>query len=554
MKKLINYFFTDDNTPSAHKISDLQRRATWIALALILQAFNEIDHNYYLPILKQFTSLPPLFLLLGSFYALWMAIRPTPGSAQGPHTPHPHPRSLPDPHTSLSPTTPHHKTGWWSTRRDRGLGKGGVGALRRSWWRTSTYRGVNDGPAPSPDRGQPYPPLRSPSPWQRIVLFLTLILTIPGAIQIGYTTFICFTPPVFTNDGTSLDTNAAILLLAGHNPYTDSNILQITRRFHIQPNWTTPLRQGTFANQIDYPTPDQFQKALDMAEKTGNASAFESKVSYPALSFLTLVPFVALHDYNVQPFYLLCYLLLVILAWKWTQHELRPWVILLAVANVPMLASTMGGNLDIFYTLLIALAWWLRDHRWSSALFFGLALASKQIAWYFVPFYIIMNWRLYGFKEAVYRLLIAGTLGLLINLPFIAWNPQAWLAGILAPVADPMFPMGVGIVNLSVTHLIPYLPERVYTILQIAAFLVSIACYWRMSRVRPESAIFFAVLPLFFNWRSLSSYFYCVAYPVFVLMVARIRLYTQNQQMPPTSENSTSCELANYKQAFSGRG
>jgi uncharacterized membrane protein len=197
----------------------------------------------------------------------------------------------------------------------------------------------------------------------------------------------------------------------------------------------------------------------------------------------------------------------------------------------------MGGNLDIFYTLLIALAWWLRDRRWTSALFFGLALASKQISWYFAPFYFIMNWRLYSFKEAVYRLLIAGTLGLLINLPFILWNPQAWLAGILAPVIDPMFPMGVGIVNLSVTHLIPYLPERVYTALQIAALLVSIACYWRMSRIRPEAAIFFAVLPLFFNWRSLSSYFYCVAYPMFVLMVARLRAQIQLQQSVPDSEH-----------------
>jgi uncharacterized membrane protein len=163
----------------------------------------------------------------------------------------------------------------------------------------------------------------------------------------------------------------------------------------------------------------------------------------------------------------------------------------------------------------------LRDRRWVSALFFGLALASKQIAWYFVPFYFIMNWRLYGFKEALYRMVIAGTLGLAINLPFILWNPQAWLAGVLAPVVDPMFPNGVGIVDLSVTHLIPYLPEKFYSVLQILAFIVSIACYWRMSRKRPESAIFFAVLPLFFNWRSLSSYFYCVAYPMFALMSAR---------------------------------
>ena len=33
-----------------------------------------------------------------------------------------------------------------------------------------------------------------------------------------------------------------------------------------------------------------------------------------------------------------------------------------------------------------------------------------------------------------------------------------------------------------------------------------------------------AVLPLFFAWRSLGSYFYCVAYPMFILMAAKIPL------------------------------
>src|SRR5260370_10462563 len=31
-----------------------------------------------------------------------------------------------------------------------------------------------------------------------------------------------------------------------------------------------------------------------------------------------------------------------------------------------------------------------------------------------------------------------------------------------------------------------------------------------------------AVLPLFFAWRSLASYFYCVAYPMFILMAAKM--------------------------------
>jgi uncharacterized membrane protein len=133
-----------------------------------------------------------------------------------------------------------------------------------------------------------------------------------------------------------------------------------------------------------------------------------------------------------------------------------------------------------------------------------------------------MVWRHYGLKEMFYRLFIAGSLGLAINLPFILWNPQAWVAGILAPVADPMFPMGVGLVGLSVTHLLPYLPTWIYTTLEGCAMLGSVVVYWRICRTRPEIAMLLAVLPLFFAWRSLPSYFYCAAFPLFVLMAAKM--------------------------------
>jgi len=190
---------------------------------------------------------------------------------------------------------------------------------------------------------------------------------------------------------------------------------------------------------------------------------------------------------------------------------------------VPMWAAAIGGSLDIFYILLVIVAWLLRDRRWSSALFLGLAIASKQIAWYFVPFYFIMIWRQQSLKEAIYRTGIAGILGLAINLPFILWNPHAWLTGILAPVADPMFPMGVGIVSLSVAHLLPYMPQWIYTALEAGAMLLMLVWYWRICRKHPEAALLLAVIPLFFAWRSLLSYFYCAAFPLFILQAARAK-------------------------------
>lgn len=353
-----------------------------------------------------------------------------------------------------------------------------------------------------------------------------------------------FSPARLTNDGTSLDTNAAILLLEGRNPYSDSNMLDLARKFLPQPDWTTPLRVGQFANRLDYPTLTELQSVLDTDLKAGTAPEFESKVSYPALSFLTLVPFTLFKNYNVLAFYMLSYLTLVAIAWKVARPELRPWVALLSLADIPMWSSTIGGNLDVFYTLLIVLTWLLRERRWGSAVCLGLAIATKQIAWYFIPFYIVMVLRHYGSKEAIYRLVIAGGVGLAINLPFILWNAHAWLAGIMAPVADPMFPLGIGVISLSNAHLLPYFSPSVYTALEGIAMVFSLIWYWRICKKRPEAAILLAVLPLFFAWRSLPSYFYCVAYPIFVLMSSkRLRRSQPDHSVAKASTTTSNLDL-----------
>jgi uncharacterized membrane protein len=446
----IRLFFSDDVSPHHRPVADLQRRAAWIGLALLLQSLNEINHSLYFPYLASFSSLIPFVLIAGSFYAMWMAMR------------HGYPHKQPQDSSS-------------------------------------------------------YPPL-----WQRIILILLLLLTIAGTVEFGYAIVLSVLPPQFSNDGTSLDTNAAILLLQGRNPYTDSNMLDLARKFPIQPNWTTPLRLGQFAHRLDYPTMPEFQSVLDTDFKSGVAVEFESKVSYPDLSFLTLLPFALFKDYNVLPFYLASYLMLVAISWKITRAELRPWIVLLGLANVPMWSSTTGGNLDIFCTLLVVLAWLKRDERWWSAVLFGLAMATKQTSWFLAPFFAMMTFRQHGLKETLYRLTIAGGLCLLINLPFILWNPYAWLAGILAPVADPMFPLGVGLVGLSTTHLMPFFPSWVYSVLEGMAMVLMLAWYWRICRSCPESALLLAIIPLFFAWRSLPSYFYCAAYPIFILMAAKL--------------------------------
>ena len=88
-------------------------------------------------------------------------------------------------------------------------------------------------------------------------------------------------------------------------------------------------------------------------------------------------------------------------------------------------------------------------------------------------------------------------------------------------MADPMFPQGVGIVGLSTTPLLPFLPQMAYSVLELGVMLLALLWYWRICKEHPEAAMVLAIIPLFFAWRSLSSYFYCAALPLIILMAAR---------------------------------
>ena len=127
-----------------------------------------------------------------------------------------------------------------------------------------------------------------------------------------------------------------------------------------------------------------------------------------------------------------------------------------------------------------------------------------------------------GLKESLRCLAITVGIALAINLPFILWNPHAWATGVLAPIVDPMFPLGDGIISLSINHVLPFFPATVYSALEVGALVLCLAWYWRICQKHPEAAMLLAVIPLFFAWRSLSSYFFYAAYSLAILMAAKV--------------------------------
>lgn len=359
---------------------------------------------------------------------------------------------------------------------------------------------------------------------QIAALCLTLLVVPLGIFQSAKVVVASFSAPQYANDGTTLDHYAAQQLLDGHNPYVTSDIVAAVRALHQDPANTTPLRQGAFANTppTDYPSKDEL-RAVFAQQSIGDPDseqAFESRVSYPALAFLPLAPFVWAGLPSVVLFFALCLLVLAILLVRSAPPDCRIWLALLILADTPLLNAALVGDLDVFYILLLFIAWRWWRRPMISTVAFGLALAAKQLAWFFAPFYLLLVWRRSGPREAVLRLVGGVAIFAVVNAPFIINNPEAWARGVLAPQIDPMFPLGNGLVRLSLAGVLPLAPAPVYLALEVLAIIVCLLIYWCMPRPGAGLGFVLAVTPLWFAWRSLTTYFYFVTLPALALALS----------------------------------
>jgi len=318
------------------------------------------------------------------------------------------------------------------------------------------------------------------------------------------------------NDATALNQQASQTLLKGENPYAKSNIISAAEEFKVPTSYLTPLKQGAFADVFPYPTEQQMDEALSKAESSTNTLPveFESKISYPAGSFLFQAPFVALGLKDTRWFYLLCAVVMVgIIFWK-APKRLRPLVVIAFITNLVFWNLIGTGQTDTLYILFLLVGWIFRRNLWLSALFMGLAATTKQIAWLFIMFYLILMLREIGWKRAAQSLGVIVLTFTVTNLPFIFSAPQAWIQGVMGPIFDPMFPKGAGLVAFSIAGILP--PNSLFfTIIEIAVLLLALVWYYFNCRKYPQAGLMLAVLPLFFAWRSFSAYFYFASLLVF---------------------------------------
>jgi hypothetical protein len=326
------------------------------------------------------------------------------------------------------------------------------------------------------------------------------------------------------NDGTALNQQATENLLAGKNPYENANIVETFIKFNGHYDRLTPLRLGTFKDTFPYPSHEQMRQIWEKAAANPAQPPveLESHVCYPAGAFVLPAPFLAAGIKDMRVIYFL--LAIGGLAYSiWRIPAKKRWIFIgLVIISVEIwntLACGESGAI-IFPFLLIA---WLTIGRntWISAIFMGIAVATKQTAWFFLPFYLIFLWRVTGIKYAGSALGIIALIFILFNGYYILADPGLWLTSVTSPVTDELFPLGVGIITPVASGLLDIRSSLLFSIMEAAVFAGGIIWYAFQCKKYPDAGPVLAILPMFFAWRSLWTYFFYVTIIIFAMMLVR---------------------------------
>jgi uncharacterized membrane protein len=157
---------------------------------------------------------------------------------------------------------------------------------------------------------------------------------------------------------------------------------------------------------------------------------------------------------------------------------------------------------------LLVIYWQVRNRVVVGGLVLGLAAATRQNVWFFLPFLLYLAWRTGGWRDLRVRAGCALAVFLACNVPFIIENPGSWMAGIMGPMADPLFAQGVGMIALMIAIFKQHLGSPlIYLGLEILVYIAMFRLYMRRCLAAPGLALLLPLVPLFFAWRSLHTYF-----------------------------------------------
>ncbi|MFC1865839.1 hypothetical protein ACFLYB_03910 [Chloroflexota bacterium] len=315
------------------------------------------------------------------------------------------------------------------------------------------------------------------------------------------------------NDSTALTQQATENFLDGKNPYAEANIISAMEGANGSYNKVTPLREGRFGEIFPYPETEEIERLWQEAVNNPASvpAEFETRLNYPAGSFLLAAPFFLLGVDNLRVVNLIYALPILAYVVIRAPRNLRVFLIAFLLVSLEIWNLLASGGAGFLAFLFLLLAWLLpRKHLWLSALCMGVAIATKQIAWFFLPFYIIFIFKNMDTKKMLSVLAIVAAVFLAVNAQFIISDPKLWMSSVLAPMTGNLFPWGIGIVSLVSGGVFEIQSPLVFSVLQIIVCVSALVWYFNNCLRYPNSGLLLAVLPLFFAWRSLWAYFFYI--------------------------------------------
>ena len=315
------------------------------------------------------------------------------------------------------------------------------------------------------------------------------------------------------NDATALSHQATENVLDGKNPYAEANIVKAMIDYSGEIDKITPLREGRFAEVFPYPTIDQLEQFWEDVRQNPEQIPIEveSKFNYPAGGFLLPSPFILVGINDFRFIYLILLLpALAYIIYK-VRSDLRIHLIFALVASLELWNSLAAGETGFLYFPFLLLGWILpKRNLWLSALFMAVAIAIKQVAWFVLPFYLILIFRTIGLKQMATAIFIIIGVFLATNLAFVIMDLDLWFNSVVAPVTDNMFPLGVGIVSIVTGGFVDIQSPLPFAILEVTIAIAAVIWYFFKCERYPQTGLLLAVLPLFFAWRSLWGYFFYI--------------------------------------------
>ncbi len=334
----------------------------------------------------------------------------------------------------------------------------------------------------------------------RLDIFLGVGTVIAG---VAWVIGLIYTSPGYGTDEAAFVQGAAQVLFGGHNPYT-ANLGKYLTEFDVSPFAHTYTLNG----------------------------ATITRLGYPSLSFLTEYILLLFGISRQDPILVTTVSLVVasLFAFFSLPKNYRP-LLLILIGTSAYFSNAAAGLIydEMLMFLTPSFYFWEYFHqressfkKYISPVFFGLACAVVQDAWFFVPFLIIAV-----YKEASYRnkkpikqifLYFAVSLipFLIVNSPFIIWNPVAWIKGSIGPLLQPLVPLGQGAIGMTIYMGLGGGNLKYYTYAAIfVGLLIACALIINYSKYKLLIPIVPGVM-LFLSTRSLNEY---ILADIFVMLV-----------------------------------